>query len=41
MRNIEILMSTYNGARYVGRQIDSILNQKNVDVHITIRDDGS
>lgn len=40
-KRVEILMSTYNGARYVGRQIDSILNQKNVDVHITIRDDGS
>lgn len=34
-------MSTYNGCLYVGRQIDSILNQENVNVHITIRDDGS
>ncbi len=34
-------MATYNGAQYVGRQIDSIINQKGVDVHITIRDDGS
>ena len=38
---VEILMATYNGAQYVGRQIDSIINQKGVDVHITIRDDGS
>lgn len=39
--NVEVLMATYNGAKYVGRQIDSILMQKNVNVHITIRDDGS
>ena len=34
-------MSTYNGVKYVGRQIDTILGQQNVTVHITIRDDGS
>lgn len=36
-----VLMSTYNGAKYVEQQIDSILNQKNVDVFLLIRDDGS
>lgn len=41
MIKVEVLMSTYNGVRYVGRQIESILEQKGVDVHITIRDDGS
>ena len=40
-KSVEVLMATYNGAQYVGRQIDSIISQKNVDVHITIRDDGS
>lgn len=38
---VEVLMSTYNGANYVARQIDSILSQKNVNIHLTIRDDGS
>ena len=38
---VEVIMSTYNGMSYVGRQLDSILNQEGVDVHITIRDDGS
>lgn len=37
----EILMSTYNGEKYLREQLDSILAQTNVDVHITIRDDGS
>lgn len=40
-KKVEVLMSTYNGVEYVGRQIDSILKQQNVTVHITIRDDGS
>ena len=34
-------MSTYNGKGNVGRQLDSILFQKGIDVHITVRDDGS
>ena len=34
-------MSTYNGERYINQQIDSILNQESVDVHLFIRDDGS
>lgn len=37
----EILMSTYNGEKYLSEQIDSILSQVDIDVHITIRDDGS
>ena len=40
-KKVEVLMSTYNGVKYVGRQIDTILGQQNVTVHITIRDDGS
>lgn len=38
---IAILMSTYNGARYIGEQIDSILNQTFTDWKLYIRDDGS
>lgn len=34
-------MSTYNGEKYLREQIDSILDQKNVDVELFIRDDGS
>lgn len=38
---IRILMSTYNGEKYVEEQIKSILNQKDVEVEMLIRDDGS
>lgn len=34
-------MSTYNGERYIHEQIDSILNQKGVEVSLLVRDDGS
>lgn len=36
-----VLLSSYNGDRYIGQQIDSILQQKDVEVSILIRDDGS
>lgn len=39
--SVYIMMSTYNGERYISEQIDSILNQSHVDVTIAIRDDGS
>ena len=38
---VSIAMSTYNGEAYIQEQIESILKQKFVDVHIHIRDDGS
>lgn len=38
---VSVLMSTYNGERYIKEQIDSILSQKDVDIHLLIRDDGS
>jgi glycosyltransferase involved in cell wall biosynthesis len=38
---VAILMGSYNGARFIQEQIDSILNQKGVDVHFYISDDGS
>ncbi len=34
-------MSTYNGERYLREQIDSILVQRNVEVNLLVRDDGS
>ena len=36
-----VLMSTYNGEKYIKEQIDSILNQSGADVQLNIRDDGS
>lgn len=41
MKKIDVLISTYNGAKYIKEQIDSIMQQEKVDVSITIRDDGS
>ena len=38
---VSVLMSTYNGEKYIREQIESILNQKKVKVHLLIRDDGS
>lgn len=37
----EVLMSTYNGEKYVECQIESILSQKGVNISLLIRDDGS
>jgi rhamnosyltransferase len=39
--HVLVMMSTYNGHQFLTEQINSILNQKNVDIHINIRDDGS
>jgi rhamnosyltransferase len=36
-----VLMSTYNGERFLKEQIDSILAQEGVDVRLLVRDDGS
>ena len=41
MKSVLILMSTYNGEKYLKTQIDSLLAQKNVNVSIVVRDDGS
>lgn len=38
---ILVMMGTYNGEKYVAQQIESILNQQNVEVHLLISDDGS
>lgn len=41
MHTVQVLMSTYNGERYIRRQIDSIMAQTGVEVYLLIRDDGS
>lgn len=38
---ITILLSTYNGEKYLEEQLNSLCNQKGVSIKIVIRDDGS
>lgn len=38
---IVVVMSSYNGANVLERQLDSIFTQKDVDVCVYVRDDGS
>ncbi len=38
---IAILLSTYNGERYLAEQLDSLLAQDYADWHLYVRDDGS
>lgn len=38
---VQILMSTYNGEKYLKEQIESLLHQSYADIEILIRDDGS
>ncbi len=40
-KQINVLMSTYNGEKYLREQLDSILGQKDVNLRLFIRDDGS
>lgn len=39
--NVLVMMSTYNGEKYLEEQINSILAQKGVFVYLLVRDDGS
>lgn len=41
MAKVEILMSTYNGEKFIEEQIKSIFSQKKHEIHLLIRDDGS
>jgi len=41
MQKVVILLSTYNGERYLQEQIDSLLNQSFPSIEIYVRDDGS
>ena len=36
-----VFMSAYNGSKFIGDQIDSIINQEGVEILLIIRDDGS
>lgn len=38
-KKIAVLLASYNGAKYIKEQVDSILNQKEVDVTIFVSDD--
>ena len=38
---VTVLLSTYNGARYLAEQLDSILAQTHTDLIVLARDDGS
>lgn len=41
MKRVNVLLSTYNGAKYVEEQLNSVLKQKDVETQIIVRDDGS
>lgn len=41
MASVAVMMSVYNGEKYLAEQIESILSQQGVEVTIYIRDDGS
>ena len=41
MNQITVVLSSYNGEKVIERQLDSIFRQKDVDVLVYVRDDGS
>lgn len=41
MKTVLVLMSTYNGEKYLREQLDSIYRQIDVNVSVLVRDDGS
>lgn len=41
MKKVQILLSSYNGEKYIREQIDSILKQDYPNISLLIRDDGS
>ena len=40
MTTVLVMMSTYNGEKFLQEQVDSILNQEDCEVRLLIRDDG-
>ncbi len=40
-KKVKVLLSSYNGEKYIEEQIDSILNQTYENIEIYVRDDGS
>ena len=41
MKKVVIMLSTYNGEKYLSEQLDSLVNQTYKNIEILIRDDGS
>ena len=41
MPTVAVLMSTYNGEKYIREQLESIFHQRGVHVRLFVRDDGS
>lgn len=41
MKKVLVMMSSYNGEKYIEKQIDSILEQQNCYIDLIVRDDGS
>ena len=41
MKTVIVVISTYNGAKNIERQLDSIFEQNGVDVRVVVRDDCS
>lgn len=41
MKQVQVMMSTYNGEKYLNEQIESLLEQDYKNIEILIRDDGS
>lgn len=41
MYKVQVLLSSYNGEKYIEEQIDSILKQEEVEISLLVRDDGS
>lgn len=40
-KKVAVIMSTYNGERFIREQLDSILNQSYKNIELIVRDDGS
>jgi len=38
---VKVLLSAYNGEKYIAQQIDSILAQTYPEIEVYVRDDGS
>lgn len=41
MKDVLVLMSTYNGEKFLDEQIHSLFSQKRVNIKVLVRDDGS